>query len=169
MQEWQEPSDNHSEAAPSTRHNPCIRFTRRSLHHLLCAVLTCLLAEWQLSRPIPHFSSAREETVSRPIRRLVGHHTRLQDRENLLTQPHRWDKQERRNYGEAVHEDNDILGIFSPEEYTHFTPAWGGVLIVRIAPVLSAAGCVCTNDPRVASLPPSAPSAIPLLKSIPTE
>ena len=30
-----------------------------------------------------------------------------------------WDKQERRNFGEAVHEDNDILGMFSPEEYTH--------------------------------------------------
>jgi len=42
-----------------------------------------------------------------------------------------WDKQERRNYGEPVHEDNDILGMFSPEVYTHFTPAWGGVLIVR--------------------------------------
>jgi NADH dehydrogenase (ubiquinone) 1 beta subcomplex subunit 8 len=34
-----------------------------------------------------------------------------------------WDKQERRNYGEPVHEDNDILGMFSPEEYTHVTPA----------------------------------------------
>jgi NADH dehydrogenase (ubiquinone) 1 beta subcomplex subunit 8 len=33
-----------------------------------------------------------------------------------------WDKQERRNYGEPVHEDNDILGMFSPEEYTHATP-----------------------------------------------
>jgi len=33
-----------------------------------------------------------------------------------------WDKQERRNYGEPVHEDNDILGMFSPEEYTHVTP-----------------------------------------------
>ncbi|KAK5109322.1 hypothetical protein LTR62_007091 [Meristemomyces frigidus] len=40
-----------------------------------------------------------------------------------------WDPQERRNYGETVHEDNDILGIFSPEEYTHFTPGWGAVLI----------------------------------------
>ena len=29
-----------------------------------------------------------------------------------------WDKQERRNFGEPVHEDNDILGIFSPYEYT---------------------------------------------------
>lgn len=31
------------------------------------------------------------------------------------------DKQERRNYGEPVHEDNDILCMFSPEEYTHVT------------------------------------------------
>ena len=39
-----------------------------------------------------------------------------------------WDKQERRNYGEPVHEDNDILGMFSPYEYTHFTPGFGAVL-----------------------------------------
>ena len=39
-----------------------------------------------------------------------------------------WDKQERRNYGEIVHEDNDILGIFSLEEYTHMTPARGFLL-----------------------------------------
>ena len=41
-----------------------------------------------------------------------------------------WDPIERRNYGEPVHEDNDILGIFSPEQYTHFTAGWGGVLLV---------------------------------------
>ncbi|KAL1848484.1 hypothetical protein VTK73DRAFT_10129 [Phialemonium thermophilum] len=29
-----------------------------------------------------------------------------------------WDKQERRNYGEPVHEDHDILGMMSPYEYT---------------------------------------------------
>ncbi|KAJ2969069.1 hypothetical protein NUW58_g10076 [Xylaria curta] len=29
-----------------------------------------------------------------------------------------WDKQERRNFGEPVHEDHDVLGIFSPYEYT---------------------------------------------------
>jgi NADH dehydrogenase (ubiquinone) 1 beta subcomplex subunit 8 len=40
-----------------------------------------------------------------------------------------WDKQERRNYGEPVHEDNDILGVFSPEDYTHFSPGWAGVLM----------------------------------------
>lgn len=33
-----------------------------------------------------------------------------------------WDKQDRRNYGEPVHEDHDILGLFSPEEYTHTKP-----------------------------------------------
>lgn len=40
-----------------------------------------------------------------------------------------WDKQERRNYGEPVHEDNDILGMFSPEIDTHFTPGWGAVCL----------------------------------------
>ena len=30
-----------------------------------------------------------------------------------------WDKQDRRNYGEPVHEDHDILGMLSPEEHTH--------------------------------------------------
>ncbi|KAF2858249.1 hypothetical protein K470DRAFT_283372 [Piedraia hortae CBS 480.64] len=44
-----------------------------------------------------------------------------------------WDPQERRNYGEPVHEDNDILGIFSPEAYTHFTPQWGAVLVGTFA------------------------------------
>ncbi|KAI0437137.1 hypothetical protein F4803DRAFT_539960 [Xylaria telfairii] len=29
-----------------------------------------------------------------------------------------WDKQERRNFGEPVHEDHDVLGMFSPYEYT---------------------------------------------------
>ncbi|PQE10115.1 hypothetical protein CJF31_00004062 [Rutstroemia sp. NJR-2017a BVV2] len=38
-----------------------------------------------------------------------------------------WDKQERRNYGEPVHEDHDILGIFSPEEYTWVSPGKGAL------------------------------------------
>ncbi|KAL2017190.1 hypothetical protein VTK56DRAFT_2510 [Thermocarpiscus australiensis] len=36
-----------------------------------------------------------------------------------------WDKQERRNFGEPVHEDHDILGMFSPYEYTWITPGKG--------------------------------------------
>lgn len=31
-----------------------------------------------------------------------------------------WDDQERRNYGEPIHEDNDVMGIFATEDYTHF-------------------------------------------------
>ncbi|KAH7138649.1 NADH:ubiquinone oxidoreductase 20.1kD subunit [Dendryphion nanum] len=40
-----------------------------------------------------------------------------------------WDKQERRNYGEPVHEDNDILGALSLHDYNHFSPGWAGVLL----------------------------------------
>ncbi len=36
-----------------------------------------------------------------------------------------WDKQERMNFGEPVHEDHDILGLFSPYEYTWTTTGWG--------------------------------------------
>ncbi|KAH8881293.1 hypothetical protein GQ53DRAFT_702512, partial [Thozetella sp. PMI_491] len=36
-----------------------------------------------------------------------------------------WDKQERRNFGEPVHEDHDVLGMFSPYEYTWTTPGKG--------------------------------------------
>lgn len=32
-----------------------------------------------------------------------------------------WDQQERRNFGEPVHEENEVLGVFSPEQYTHVT------------------------------------------------
>ncbi len=33
-----------------------------------------------------------------------------------------WDKVDRRNYGEPVHENHDVLGRFTPEDYTHFKP-----------------------------------------------
>lgn len=55
-----------------------------------------------------------------------------------------WDKQERRNYGEPVHEDNDILGMFSPEEYTHVKPAMGafqiGCFVVAVLTLCTAVG-----------------------------
>ena len=40
-----------------------------------------------------------------------------------------WDKQERRNFGEPVHEDHDVLGMFSPYEYTWVSPAKGAAQI----------------------------------------
>ena len=36
-----------------------------------------------------------------------------------------WDKQERRNYGEPVHENHDQMGMFTPYEYTWVSPAKG--------------------------------------------
>ncbi|KIH94038.1 NADH dehydrogenase (ubiquinone) 1 beta subcomplex 8 [Sporothrix brasiliensis 5110] len=36
-----------------------------------------------------------------------------------------WDKQERRNYNEPVHEDYDQLGMFTPYEYTWTTTGKG--------------------------------------------
>jgi NADH dehydrogenase (ubiquinone) 1 beta subcomplex subunit 8 len=36
-----------------------------------------------------------------------------------------WDKQERRNYGEPVHENHDQLGMFTPYEYTWVPAAKG--------------------------------------------
>ncbi|PVH85857.1 hypothetical protein DL98DRAFT_483000 [Cadophora sp. DSE1049] len=52
-----------------------------------------------------------------------------------------WDKQERRNYGEPVHEDNDILGMFSPEEYTHTKPGKG---LFQIGCFIAAVFGLCT-------------------------
>ncbi|KAK4541887.1 hypothetical protein LTR36_007251 [Oleoguttula mirabilis] len=69
-----------------------------------------------------------------------------------------WDKQERRNYGEVVHEDNDILGIFSPEEYTHFKPGWGLVLIGTFAATV---GVLCAAVSRFYPDKPSAPRTFP--------
>ncbi|KAL8948805.1 MAG: hypothetical protein Q9222_005034 [Ikaeria aurantiellina] len=54
-----------------------------------------------------------------------------------------WDKQERRNFGEPVHEDQDILGMFSPYEYTHFTARKGFFLLgCFVATVLGLCGVV---------------------------
>lgn len=64
-----------------------------------------------------------------------------------------WDKQERRNYGEPVHEDNDILGMFSPEEYTHFKPGWGafclGTFIVTFLGLVTVVGFNYPDMPAV--------------------
>lgn len=64
-----------------------------------------------------------------------------------------WDKQERRNYGEPVHEDNDIMGMFSLEEYTHTTPRKG---LFQIACFITAVLGLCT---AVAITYPDKPSA----------
>ena len=72
-----------------------------------------------------------------------------------------WDKQERRNYGEPVHEDNDILGMFSPEEYTHFKPGKGIFLIgCWVASVLGLCGVVSLYYPDKPSAPRTFPGGL---------
>ncbi|KAL9607287.1 MAG: hypothetical protein Q9204_009348 [Flavoplaca sp. TL-2023a] len=65
-----------------------------------------------------------------------------------------WDKQERRNFGEPVHEDHDILGVFSPYEYTHFTARKGFFLMgCFITTVLGLCGVVSVYYPDRPSAP----------------
>ncbi|KAL8700326.1 MAG: hypothetical protein Q9224_001016 [Gallowayella concinna] len=72
-----------------------------------------------------------------------------------------WDKQERRNFGEPVHEDNDILGVFSPHEYTHFTAAKGLFLNgCFIAAVLGLCGVVAIYYPDRPTVPRTFPGGL---------
>jgi len=65
-----------------------------------------------------------------------------------------WDKIERRNYGELVHEDNDILGMFSPYEYTHTSPGKGALQILCfVSVVLGLCGVVSLCYPDVPTVP----------------
>ncbi|KAI9835443.1 MAG: hypothetical protein M1819_002361 [Sarea resinae] len=72
-----------------------------------------------------------------------------------------WDKQERRNYGEPVHEDNDILGLFSPDEYTHYKPAKGFALLgTFVATVFGLAGVVYFFYPDKPAVPKAYPGGL---------
>ncbi|TKX25756.1 NADH-ubiquinone oxidoreductase-like protein 2 [Elsinoe australis] len=72
-----------------------------------------------------------------------------------------WDPQERRNYGEPIHEDNDILGVFSTEPYTHFTTSWGWVLMgTFVGTVLTLCGAVAVYYPDKPSVPRTFPGGL---------
>ncbi|KAL8735321.1 MAG: hypothetical protein Q9166_000866 [cf. Caloplaca sp. 2 TL-2023] len=72
-----------------------------------------------------------------------------------------WDKQERRNFGEPVHEDHDILGMFSPYEYTHFTARKGFFLMgCFITTVLGLCGVVSVYYPDRPSVPRTFPGGL---------
>ncbi|CAL5869322.1 uncharacterized protein PFLUO_LOCUS3551 [Penicillium psychrofluorescens] len=65
-----------------------------------------------------------------------------------------WDAQERRNFGEPVHEENEILGVFSPEQYTHVSSRKGFFhLGVFVATFLSLCGVVSLYYPDRPSAP----------------
>jgi len=64
------------------------------------------------------------------------------------------DKQERRNFGEPVHEDNEVLGIFALEDYTHMTTSRGLLLWAGfISCVLGVSYAVSVTYPGKPSVP----------------
>ncbi|EYE94156.1 uncharacterized protein EURHEDRAFT_413376 [Aspergillus ruber CBS 135680] len=72
-----------------------------------------------------------------------------------------WDQQERRNFGEPVHEENEILGIFSPEQYTHVTPRKGLFQIgCFIAAVFGLSAVVAQFYPDKPSVPQTFPDGL---------
>ncbi|KAL8702135.1 MAG: hypothetical protein Q9201_004569 [Fulgogasparrea decipioides] len=72
-----------------------------------------------------------------------------------------WDKQERRNFGEPVHEDHDILGMFSPYEYTHFTARKGFFLMgCFVATVGALCGVVVVFYPDRPTVPRTFPGGL---------
>ncbi|KAI1935969.1 hypothetical protein LOZ66_004887 [Ophidiomyces ophidiicola] len=65
-----------------------------------------------------------------------------------------WDKQDRRNFGEPVHEDNDILTTFSTESYNHFKAPKAFMLLgISIASVFAFSGVVSFFYPDKPSVP----------------
>lgn len=72
-----------------------------------------------------------------------------------------WDKQERRNFGEPIHEDNDRLAMFSPHEYTWTTPGKGAVMFLTFAATLLAGvGVAYYTYPDMKSYPRDFPDGL---------
>ncbi|KAI9665298.1 MAG: hypothetical protein M1831_001735 [Alyxoria varia] len=72
-------------------------------------------------------------------------------KKRALRDPHAdwWDKQERRNFGEPVHEDNDLLAVFSTEPYTHASPGKAGLhFMAFVAVTLGVIGTVYAFTPE---------------------
>jgi NADH dehydrogenase (ubiquinone) 1 beta subcomplex subunit 8 len=72
-----------------------------------------------------------------------------------------WDAQEKRNFGEPVHEENEILGVFSPEQYTHVSSRKGffqlGAFVVTF---LGLCGVVSLYYPDKPSVPRTYPDGL---------
>ncbi|KAJ5225106.1 hypothetical protein N7468_006331 [Penicillium chermesinum] len=72
-----------------------------------------------------------------------------------------WDKQERRNFGEPVHEENEILGVFSPEQYTHVSAGKGALHFgCFVAAFLGLCGVVSLFYPDKPSVPKTYPGGL---------
>ncbi|EXJ79574.1 NADH dehydrogenase (ubiquinone) 1 beta subcomplex 8 [Capronia epimyces CBS 606.96] len=71
------------------------------------------------------------------------------------------DKQERRNFGEPVHEDNEVLGMFALEDYNHMTPSRGLLLWAGfISAILGLSYAVSVTYPGKPSTPKEYPGGL---------
>lgn len=88
-----------------------------------------------------------------------------------------WDKQDRRNFGEPVHEDNDILGIFATEDYDHVSPGkgaiWFGTFVLTFCSVLAVVYQLYPDKPTVPRTFPGGlekelggPNAVPVSRDL---
>lgn len=69
--------------------------------------------------------------------------------------------QDRRNFGEPVHEDNDILTTFSTEQYNFFTPGKAFLLLgCSITTVFLFSGAVGLFYPDKPSVPRTFPDGL---------
>ncbi|KAF2758660.1 NADH:ubiquinone oxidoreductase 20.1kD subunit [Pseudovirgaria hyperparasitica] len=69
--------------------------------------------------------------------------------------------QRRKNFGEPVHEDDDVLGMFSPEEYTWTKPGKGALMFgTFILAYMGLLGVVYLNYPDKQSVPKSYPGGL---------
>lgn len=72
-----------------------------------------------------------------------------------------WDQQERRNFGEPVHEENEVLGVFSPEQYTHVTSRKAFIQVGGfVAAFLGLCGVVSLFYPDRPSAPKTYPDGL---------
>ncbi|EPS43195.1 hypothetical protein H072_2825 [Dactylellina haptotyla CBS 200.50] len=127
----------------------------------------------RLTRPAPlcqrYYASAAAPQPAAPFRPLTGNPEIDDPGMNdgySLTQPPPikrqfrdpyqkwWDPQERRNFGEPVHEDEDQLGIFTPYEYTVATPKQAGIAFgCFIAAALTLCGVIYQFYPDKPAIP----------------
>ncbi|KAJ5558101.1 NADH:ubiquinone oxidoreductase ASHI subunit [Penicillium sp. DV-2018c] len=121
-------------------------------------------------------SALRDAAVEDPLQN--GNYPNPPRVKRAFRDPHGgwWDAQEKRNFGEPVHEDNEILGVFSPEQYTHVSAGKGAFhLGCFVVAFLGLVGIVSLNYPDKPSVPKTyvdglekelgGPNALPARKS----
>ncbi|KAF2707232.1 hypothetical protein K504DRAFT_470436 [Pleomassaria siparia CBS 279.74] len=113
------------------------------------------------ARPLPQFTQVRTALTQSELLDIVdpninGGYINPKPEKPQYRDPYGeyFDKQERRNFNDPVHEDHDIYSALSLHDYDHFTPGWGGVLLgTFLASVLGMCAVVSFIHPDKVSVP----------------